>query len=202
MGFRYRPSVCWLLGPFMVLLACASEDNQSSGMDAAGGALTGTGGQASSSGGQATGGSTQNGTGGVDAAAYWSAAYNPAGLPTPSDGGYHAAGPNPGPCLACHGSTGAAMTKLSFGGTVYGADGVSPAANVEVGVSDGTNRIFVYSATNGLYWAAETATPVNWPVADIRMRNASGEYVKTPAMARSAECDSCHSGALVLKTGP
>ena len=92
--------------------------------------------------------------------------------------------------MACH--DGMFPPQLAFGGTVYQADGTTPAANVEVGVKDGANQYFVYSTTNGIYWAEGVASSINWDAADIRMRNAAGEIPKTPEMARSADCDLCH----------
>jgi cytochrome c553 len=107
-------------------------------------------------------------------------------------------------CMTCHGPTGTATTKIVYGGIVYQADGVTPAANVQVGVSDGTYKSEVYSATNGLYWGVVPATgapTVNWPVTDIRVRSAVGESIKAPnnSSTRQADCDLCHTGALALK---
>lgn len=125
---------------------------------------------------------------------YWPSAYDPAGLPAPVDSGYHA-GTQPGPCMVCH--AGATTTRLAFGGTVFHANG-TPAASVQIGVKSGNQLFFVYSSTNGLYWAVGDSSSVDWTAADIRMRDGMGEYPKTASMGRSAECDSCHSGGLAL----
>lgn len=132
------------------------------------------------------------------AAGYWpEATFTPtvATPPTP----YHANDPVAAvACMPCHSATGVAQSKFVFGGTVFLADGVTPAPGVEVGVSDGTNKYFVHTAANGMYWATGTGT-VNWATADIRLRNAAGERPKAAADDRNADCDSCHIGALILK---
>ena len=165
-------------------------------MMGAGGDMMGAGGDMVGAGGDMVGaGGDMVGTGGT-VAAYWPAAYNPSGAPNPADSGFHARGSNPGACMGCH--DGGVRPQLVFGGTVYQADGVTPAANVEIGVSDGNNEYFVYSASTGLYWAEGSSSSIDWTTADIRMRNASGEIPKTASTARSANCDSCHSGGLAL----
>lgn len=187
-----RPSclIVLLAAVSSLLGACGGSDDSDSA-DNVGGGL-GMGGSSAGTG----------GTGGVSGAAlsYWPAATYTPGSPVPATG-YHSATVEPIPvgsaCLgACHGPTGTAVTKLAFGGVVYAADGVTPAAGVEVGVKDGTNSIFVYSATNGMYWSTSTAT-INWPAADIRIRNAAGEVPKLQSDDRNGDCDSCHFGALL-----
>jgi len=163
------------------------------------GARTSTGGWASGTDGTnsfATGGAI-TGTGGATttANAYWPAAYNPAGAPAPEDG-FHTEAVDA--CLSCHGISGNANLKIVFGGKLYESDGTTPAANVQVGVVDGNNKYFGYSATNGLYWVEGTAT-VSWATADIRIRDAKGETLKLSNQPRSADCDSCHTGTLILK---
>jgi len=186
---RLASSIGLVLGALLLPLGCGGDEGDGGG---AGGAAAATGGTS----GAATGGA---GTGGA-AAAYWPAAYNPAGAPVPADSVYHATVPATA-CMPCHGTNGPAVLKLAFGGIVYRADGVTPAANVEIGVKDGTNQYFVYSAASGLYWAAGPDN-VNWPVADIRMRNASGEVPKLSTSERGADCDSCHVGAQLLTIAP
>jgi hypothetical protein len=152
-----------------------------------------------STGGVAAGGSTATGATTGGATTYWPAAYSMSGLPTPSNG-YHTTPQSK--CNMCHSASGVASglstSQFVFGGTVFQADGTTPAANVQVGVSDGTNKYFVYSATNGMYWAIGTAT-INWALTDIRTRNEKGEHKKLAATGRSADCDSCHIGAQLLK---
>ncbi|MBN2196073.1 MAG: hypothetical protein JW751_24870 [Polyangiaceae bacterium] len=186
MTFRTVPPLGLLLVVLLLPTACGGGDDSTE---------TGTGGSGGSGGTPGTGGAT-----GGAAADYWPAAYDPAGAPTPADGGYHVAVPNAGQaCMAsCHDATGVAATKLVFGGTVFRSDGVAPAPNVEVGVKDGTNQYYVYTAANGMYWAMGT-TAVNWAAADIRIRNATGELVKLATDARDADCDRCHrTGAAEL----
>ncbi len=191
------PAIGILIGFLVLPLGCGSDEGSSEdgtgGTTASGGSSPGTGGAS-----VGTGGSGSGTGGGSDA--YWPAAYNPAGAPTSATSPlYHASDPvGPQACMqpACHGAN-ALMTKLAFGGTVYRSDGVTPAPNVEIGVKDGANSYFVYSAANGMYWAVG-ADNVNWAAADIRMRNASGEIPKLAATERGADCDSCHLGAELL----
>lgn len=134
-------------------------------------------------------------------ATFWQDAYNPMGAPPPTTvTTYHAGTTHPGPCMGpCHGATGTAVLKIAYGGVVYQADGATPAGSVQVGVSDGTYKSFVYSASNGFYWApAAGATAINWGIADIRIRNGSGEVPKLPEHDRGADCDTCHTPDLQL----
>ena len=183
------------LGLLVGVIAGASACSSDSGDDnpAAGGmaAWGGSGGAAGFSGGAAG----LPGVGGV-ATGYWpSPTFTPTVATPGSD--YHAGQVGALACMSCHGPTGVAVLKIVFGGSAFLADGVTPAAGVEVGVSDGINKYFVHTAANGMYWAPGTAA-VNWPAADIRIRSALGEVAKLPTDARSGDCDSCHMGALVL----
>jgi cytochrome c553 len=124
----------------------------------------------------------------TNSADYWGGAYSPpAAAPVVN---FHTTD-TAGACMSCHSATGTATTKLVYGGVVYQADGVTPAPNVQVGVSDGTYKSISYSAANGMYWGVGTAT-VNWPAADIRTRSATGEAVKATKDERNADCDYCH----------
>jgi hypothetical protein len=157
------------------------------GAKATGGAATGgaaTGGAAT--GGAATGGAATGGaaTGG---SSFWkTVTYNSTGLPNPSNGN-HNAGMN---CRQCHdGSTDAPVWL--FGGTVYQANGTTPAPNVQVGVNDGTNLYTAYSATNGNFWVAGSGN-LNWATAQVRVRNAKGELSMSGATP-AATCNLCHN---------
>lgn len=133
---------------------------------------------------------------------FWPSAYSSTGAPSTTESAYHATNSTAGQsCMSCHSATSTqATTKLVFGGTVFKADGTTGAGNVQVGVSDGTNKYFVYSAANGQYWQVGTGTEnVNWAAADIRIRTGAGEQVKAATDNRNADCDSCHVGADVLK---
>jgi hypothetical protein len=100
--------------------------------------------------------------------------------------------------MTCHSASSTQSSfKIAFGGIVYKADRTTPAPNVEVGVSDGTHKYFVYSASNGYFWA-KGSDDVKWATADIRVRTAKGESVKADADGRSADCHSCHVGADLL----
>jgi cytochrome c553 len=132
--------------------------------------------------------STADNSGTNNTVDYWGGTFQPPAVaPTVN---FHAAD-TASACMTCHGPTGTAVTKLVYGGVVYQVDGVTPAPNVQVGVSDGVYKSVVYSAANGMYWAVGTNT-VNWPVADIRIRTATGEAAKLATDARTADCDSCH----------
>ncbi|HEY5958372.1 MAG TPA: hypothetical protein VIV60_17530 [Polyangiaceae bacterium] len=137
---------------------------------------------------------------------FWPGAYDPAGAAVSSkvltD---HPGTGHPGACLkGCHEASGSAVLKLAYGGMVFQADKTTPAGNVQVGVSDGTHKSFIYSASNGYYWApAASLTGMNWNDADYRIRNAKGERPKLAQHARGADCDDCHkpsgsAGALTV----
>jgi hypothetical protein len=96
--------------------------------------------------------------------------------------------------MLCH-ATGS--PKLAFGGTVYKDDGTTPAPNVEVGVRDGSGFYSGYTATNGNFWVVDTGATIDWANAEVRFRNATGEVPK--AVTAAAACNSCHTGALVMK---
>jgi cytochrome c553 len=136
--------------------------------------------------------STDDGGNTTNSDAYWGGAFSPPAVAPAVN--FHAAD-TAGACMSCHGATGTATTKLVYGGVVYQADGVTPAPNVQVGVSDGTYKSVSYSAANGMYWGVGTAS-VNWPAADIRTRSATGESVKATTDARNADCDSCHHAGM------
>jgi hypothetical protein len=130
---------------------------------------------------------------------FWPDAYNPSGLPTPAKiEQQHPTGASTPACLTsgCHGPGGAAVLKLDYGGTVFQADGKTPAPNVQVGVVSGNYKSFVYSWNNGMYWQPAGTTAIDWSptVSDIRIRNAKGERPKLTSQARGADCDmpGCH----------
>jgi len=85
-----------------------------------------------------------------------------------------------------------------FGGTVYKANGTTPAPNVQVGVRDGTALYTAYTATNGNFWFAKpNGVTINWTNAEARMRNSNGE--KKMISAPQAGCNGCHTGNSKLK---
>ena len=107
-------------------------------------------------------------------------------------GGHH----NPGTsCMSsvCHGM----KVPFVYGGTVYKADGVTGAANVQVGISDGVLTLVTYSAQNGNIWLPSTAGAVTWANATIALRNKNGESVKPATVGRGAACNGtgCHNSA-------
>jgi len=173
----------------------ARAGGAASGGVAMGGSSTrGVGGtQSGSVGGAVSGGTSGRTTSSTAVASIWVGAYNPSGLPTPSNGN-HSAGSN---CMssACHGAT--ASKAFEFGGTVYQANGTTPAPNVQVAVVDGSTKYFAYSATNGNFWVAGTAA-INWTTAKIYLRSSSGELLK-PVSTAGAACNSCHNSTLRIK---
>jgi hypothetical protein len=203
-----RPSLVLPLALTSILaleVAACSGDGDTGSDDPASGGTSSTGGGsalggAGTTGGDAATGSTP-GTGGAGATGatpgtggtaddFWSGAYDPSGLPNPSDG-EHNAGQE---CLSCHDSLG--NRTWSFGGTVYEADGSTPAANVEVGIWDGTTFVAAYSATNGNVWLPVGAGTIDWATAEIRLRSANGEVVMDDV--GDGDCNTCHSGDSVL----
>jgi hypothetical protein len=124
----------------------------------------------------------------------WPAAYDPAATPTPNDG-HHNAGAS---CMSstCHGT----KVPFVFGGTVYQADGVTGAPNVEVGISDGTLTLTAYSASNGNLWLPSSAGALDLGSAQIALRNARGEKVKPATAGRGAACNGggCHGSTMRL----
>ncbi len=150
------------------------------GYKAAGGAPA-TGGNRSTGGASATGG-----------VSFWTTVtYSTSGSPNPPDG-HHNPGQN---CVQCHVSGSAtAATVFLFAGTVYKADGTTPAPNAQVGVSDGTNLYTTYSATNGNFWVPGPGT-VNWATAQVRIRNGNGELTMVGATPAST-CNVCHNATV------
>jgi hypothetical protein len=110
--------------------------------------------------------------------------------------------------MTCHEASVAAIVggefAFAYAGTVYQADGVTPAAGAEVGVRSGTTTYSSYSASDGAFWMAPTAVPITWTAVDVRVRNANGEKIKASTDATEPDCNECHaesptSGATVLK---
>ena len=176
-------SKCIVVGVCLASMGCGSSDSNPS---ASAGGTAGVGGKSSA------GGSTVSN--------FWPSAFSATGTAsTPT----HTTTPvGSVPCLTCHGPTSPstlATTKLVFGGTVYKADGKTGSPNVEVGVSDGTKKFFVYTDPHGYYWQVGTDT-VNWTSADIRTRTANGESAKKTTDDRNGDCDSCHSATPTVTT--
>jgi hypothetical protein len=197
---------CYGNGSCNVDLVCASQLcvnlNGLTGGSAGGTSGNGNGGAPSVSGGNGSGtmvtggaGVTLGGsraTGGASATGgdtFWkTVTYSATGLPNPSNGN-HNQGLN---CIQCHvsGSSSGAPVWL-FGGTVYKANGTTPAPNVQVGINDGTNLYTTYSATNGNIWLPASGT-INWTNAQVRIRNSNGELTMAGATPAST-CNLCHN---------
>lgn len=186
-------SKCLMVGVCLVSMGCGSSDSNTS---ASVGGTSGVGGTSSTAGGST---SKSSGTGGATGS-YWPSAFSSTDTASTP---YHMTTPAGSvPCMTCHGPTSPSAlstVKIVFGGTVFKADGTTGAPNVQVGVSDGTKKYFVYTAPNGYYWALGTDT-VNWASADIRTRSATGESIKKSTDARTADCDSCHSATPTTST--
>lgn len=217
MPFRpsWRPSTFTAFAlPFLVLSGCSGTDigyplvsdtaacPDGGGASAASagnatGAVPTTGGTQTEGAGSSTGGASGSGAvgGNVPTTPFtWPAAYDAAAAPMPADGRH-----NPGTnCMssACHGM----KVPFVFGGTVYQADGMTGAANVEVGISDGTLSLTAYSASNGNIWLPSSAGAINYSVAQIAIRSANGERLKGPTVGRGASCNGggCHNASLRL----
>ena len=171
-------------GSFATGGALGAGGSFSTGGTLATGGSIATGGYPAAGGSIATGGAL--GTGGVS---FWkTVTYSSTSLPNPSNGNH-----NPGQnCIQCHvsGTSTEAPTWL-FGGTVYKADGTTPAPNVQVGINDGTNLYTAYSATNGNFWFGGSGT-INWAQAQVRIRNSNGELTMVGATP-AATCNLCHN---------
>ncbi len=120
----------------------------------------------------------------------WSGVYDPGGSPTPTSG-WHNDGKD---CMTCH-QSGGSGPEFVFGGTVYKADGTTPAPHVQLGVKAGETWLSAYSGDNGNYWVV-SKTAVDWSTAEIRFRNGKGD--KKMMTAATAACNQCHTGGQVL----
>jgi hypothetical protein len=96
----------------------------------------------------------------------------------------------------CHGS----KIPFVFGGTVYRADGMTGAPNVQVGISDGTLTVTAYTAANGNIWLPSSAGMITWANAVIAVRNTNGEHVKPASAPRGSACNGtgCHGSTMRL----
>lgn len=165
----------------------------SSGWAPSGGAATGVAGASGSAAGGVAGTAALGGAPATTPFS-WPGAYDAAAAPMPSDGQH-----NPGTsCMSstCHGT----KVPFAFGGTVYKADGVTGAPNVEVGISDGVLTVTAHSASNGNIWLPSSVGALNFGSAQIVIRNANGERVKAAAAPRGAACNGsgCHNASLRL----
>jgi hypothetical protein len=190
-----------LAGSFTAGTTAAGPDGTSSGAPRGGAA---TGGVNASAGGSAMGGAAgtapetagEGTAGGVSATMpfAWESAYDAQAQPMPVDG-HHNAGAG---CMSssCHGS----KVPFVFGGTVYQADGVTGAPNVEVGISDGSLTLSTYSAVNGNVWLPSSAGAIDLASARIAIRNANGERVKPASAPRGSACNGggCHGATMRL----
>jgi hypothetical protein len=171
---------------------------------AAGGVVAGAGGEPAGAG--AAGEPSVAGAGGEPAVAgaggaagqpamFWPGGYDPSGLPTPIDGNHNAGND----CMTCHvtGSDASSRVYL-FAGTVYEADQSTGASNVQVGVSDGTNQYFAYSATNGNFWVLGDPATIDWANAEVKIRNASGELTMPGNYTPLQNCNGCHADSDAL----
>ncbi len=154
----------------------------------------GSGGTTSSGGG--SGGTTSSGgghggtaSGGGPPPPFWDADFVPDQLPTPDTGNH-----NPGAdCMTCH-NTGDYLRL--FAGTIYQADGTTPAPSVEIGVRDGDTLRTTYSATNGNFWFSDDGGTIDWMTAIVQARNANGDVLMySPG---EAGCNSCHTVELPI----
>jgi len=158
----------------------------SGGRSGSGGSGTGGSslGGAPSQGGSSQGGQSGSGSGGDTPTsggetAFWPGAYS---YQAPNSGNVnmsnHYTGQN---CTSCH-------SNFTFAGNASG--------QAQIGVSDGNNSIFVYTATSGAYWASSGS--INWANAEIRIRGANGNEATMPSgETPTANCNQCHSSLQV-----
>ena len=207
MKFRNFVPLC-AMAAAIPMVACGGDDTTDNGGTGGTGASTssgtggttssGTGGSTSSGTGgstsSGTGGSTSSGTGGGD---YWGGeSYDPNGQPfePAQPPGWHGPGMNNAVCGDCHDGNNEELWM--YGGIVFQSDGVTGAGNVEVGVMSGGTLRATYSNADGLYWFPNDGGTIDWPSADVRIRNGNGEAMMNSEAAPS--CMSCHTGGMEL----
>ena len=143
---------------------------------------------------EGTGGAgAATGTGGAGATTsdFWPSATYVPGAATPAapvDASHYAGAM----CMTCHTTPilGGGYIFL-FGGTVYAADGMSPAAAVEVGLKYNGVVYTAYTDANGNF-AVEGAAPITEGIHEVRLRTATGESIKAATEVSSSECNDCH----------
>jgi hypothetical protein len=156
---------------------------------AAVGFAAGACGDDSSSSTPAGGGATGGGGDFWPSAAYGAIVANP---PSPVDTDHP-----PGiTCMTCHAMAGevGGNIVLLYGGTVYAADGMTPAGGVEVGVRY-NGQVFSTTSNAQGNFGVEAAAPMASGAHEVRMRSAAGEIIKLAGEVSEADCNSCHSAA-------
>jgi hypothetical protein len=161
------------------------------GAAATGGLPRSTGGTIPAAGGGLTGTGGALGTGGATSPVFpWPDTYNPNGgvAVTHQQGHYEG-----GACGQCH-APGGVATELALGGTVFAADGVTPAANVQVGIASGGTVMTAYSGSAGNFFVTGSAT-VDWATADIAIRKDVGEVIMAANPGARGDCNGCHNSS-------
>ena len=108
--------------------------------------------------------------------------------------------------MMCHTAAVAAQIGggfvYAYGGTVYQADGITPAPNVEIGVRSGLVTYSTYSGTDGNFWMVGDPNAIVWAGVQVRVRNANGEKIKASTDASEADCNSCHNASPTSEATP
>jgi hypothetical protein len=155
------------------------------------GGRIGTGGSTGAGTGGAAGGTSGGGTGGAAGGStgatfdWGTTAYSASGGSSVRyQGHYTGQG-----CLAtaCHNHT------ISYGGTVYLANGTATAGNVQIGIRIGNTLTTTYSGTQGNFYG--NLSGATWASATIAIRNATGTAIMPANASASGNCNSCHSSA-------
>lgn len=189
----WSTSIATALVSVMLAASCSDDGGDGGGGSAGttsdtGGTSNGTAGTVGDGGGGGVdnaGGSSDQGAAGTSGTSeYWPDAYDENGLPDPASGEHNAGRA----CLDCHTS---GSREWLLGGTVYLADGTSPAPNVEVGVSDGTEFLSAHSGENGNFWIPASEGSIDFDLAQVRIRTGDGEAVMSENV--SGNCNDCHA---------
>jgi hypothetical protein len=77
------------------------------------------------------------------------------------------------------------------GGTVYLADGVTPATNVQIGLFVDGVLSTTYAGTQGNFYSG-TITGTNWSTAQIALRTSTGTVAMPVHASASGDCNTCH----------
>lgn len=85
----------------------------------------------------------------------------------------------------CHAHT------IRMGGTVYQADGVTPAANVQIGIFINGQLSTTYTGTQGNFYSGANGV-TNWSVAQIALRTSTGTVTMPVGASASGDCNTCH----------
>lgn len=88
---------------------------------------------------------------------------------------------------ACH------AHGMTFAGTVYAADGTSPASNAQLGIVIDGRLVSTYSGSQGNFYGSLSGT-IDWAKAQIAVRTSGGTKVMATNVDANGNCNGCHGG--------